>query len=229
MQEIYQNAHNVRVWLGSELDHVTCEDAVDPMASSWLNKFIGRARLSDYGDMPVVLSFIAQAVYNSRTGTSFDEGNGGFPPSYAPEWSILRKFFLHPWFYRVWTVQEIAMANKAVVIVGDWELDWQALASAVSYLHNTYYRYSLVWKPEGIFKLNLSATSWTSLPIESVSYMCRIRAKAIECPLLLGFLNLGRDRGATQAVDYIFAVINLSAGWCTVNNGCCVELDMMPI
>ncbi|KAF2793996.1 hypothetical protein K505DRAFT_325083 [Melanomma pulvis-pyrius CBS 109.77] len=220
MREIYQNARSVRIWLGSEISSVADEEAFQSMPSSWLDKFLGRARLADYGAMPVVLAFIAQAFYNSKEeSTSHDESHIGFPPTHAPEWGVFRKFFQHPWFYRVWTVQEIAMAKHASIVVGDWELDWKAFALAVGYLYDTYHRYSLVWKSRAIWNLRMFDSSLTSLPLDSVSYMCRIRSGETERPLLMGLLQLGRNRGATQPVDYVFAVLNLSADWKTVNDG----------
>jgi hypothetical protein len=75
--------------------------------------------------MPVVLTFFSQALRNEEAGVLDSHDAVGFPPYSRPEWDILRKFFDQSWFIRVWTVQEAVAANKAVIIVGDWELDWE--------------------------------------------------------------------------------------------------------
>lgn len=223
MREIYQNAQTVRIWFGAELTHLSTDEASrdEPISSSsWLDKFLGRTRLSIYGDMLCVLSFIAQAFHNAKYKlSSHDESLPGFPPSNAPEWKMLRRFFQQPWFYRVWTVQEIAMAQDALLIVGDWELDWKAFSIALDYLYHSQYRYSLVWKSKAVWKLNIFDSSWTGLPLDSAVYMCRIKSEVDQRPLLMGLLSLGRIRGATQPVDHVFAVLNLSADWTAVDIG----------
>ena len=217
MREIYQKAKSVRIWFGTELVYPAEEASYELVSSSRLDRLLGRISLTVHGDMPIVFSFIAQAFHNSKQRSrSFDESLPGFPPAYAPEWKILRRFFQHPWFYRVWTVQEIAMAQDAVLVVGDWEIDWKSLSIALGYLYSTYHRYSLVWKSKviGIFD-----SSWTAIPLDAAIYMCRIKSEVNERPLLMGLLGLGRNRGATQPVDYVFAVLNLSADWRTVDSG----------
>lgn len=218
MRGIYQRAESVWIWFGTELH--SDEILQTPASNSRMNRLLGRTALSVYGDMPVVLSFVAQAVKNvERKVASRDDIPPGFPPSYAPEWKVLRKFLLHAWFFRVWTVQEIAMARSAILFVGDWEVKWEHVSTALQYLHNTAYRYSSAWKSTAKFKLNSFDSSWTALPLDSAVYMCRIKSGVEDRPLLMGLLNLGRNRGATQPVDYVFAVLNLSADWQTVESG----------
>lgn len=219
MRGIYQRAASVWIWFGSELQPID-EALTEPVSASRLDRLLGRTSMAVYGDMPIVASFVAQAVRNvEHKISSRDNVPPGFPPSYAPEWNILRKFLLHPWFYRVWTVQEIAMAKTAILFVGDWEIKWEDLSTALEYWHNSFYRHSLMWKSSAIYKLNVFDSSWKALPLDSAVYMCRIRSEVDKRPLLMGLLNLGRDRGATQPVDYVFAVLNLSADWQTVESG----------
>lgn len=100
MREIFEQAAMVKIWLGK----------ADPISlSSADSSHIGR-----YGSVPVVLSFIAQALRNMEVGhnrmlslrPSEDSINRnaayGFPPPSAEEWSTVRTFFSNPWFQRVW-------------------------------------------------------------------------------------------------------------------------------
>ena len=220
MREIYEKAQKVRVWFGTGLDYATEDNYWPLLTRSPVDTLLGRVRLSEYGDMPVVLSFLAQAFENAKGNEySWDGSAPGFPPAHLPEWQIFRKFFRHPWFYRVWTVQEIAMAKSAVVIVGDWEIQWSAFAAAVEYLWDTDYRFSISYKSTMYWGLYTVDRSFAALPLESARYMCQTKMTAVERPLLLGLLALGRNRGATQVVDYIFAVLNLSADWASVQSG----------
>lgn len=111
------------------------------------------------------------------------------------------------------------MARSAVILAGDWEIPWSTFAVAVKYLYSIYYRFSNSYKSNIYLTSYTIDRSWQSLPLESVEYMCQINMAASHRPLLLGLLALERNRGATQPVDYVFAVLNLSADWMSVENG----------
>lgn len=40
-----------------------------------------------------------------------------------------------PWFYRVWILQEVTLAQKATIVVGHFMMAWDALVAAEEYLH----------------------------------------------------------------------------------------------
>lgn len=54
----------------------------------------------------------------------------GLPAPTAQEWQVLRQFFQHPWFQRVWVVQEVVLATRAIAILSDWQIEWSALGEA---------------------------------------------------------------------------------------------------
>lgn len=100
MRKVYEQAATVKIWLGKD----------GPIyLNSGSSTHIGR-----FGSVPVVLSFIAQALKNSEAGRnrlasirpaedSIHRNTAyGFPPPSATEWSIVRSFFSNPWFQRVW-------------------------------------------------------------------------------------------------------------------------------
>jgi hypothetical protein len=49
------------------------------------------------------------------------------PPLEAPVWSAVRSLLQRPWFSRVWTFQEIVLAQKAVLHCGANMMTWQRL------------------------------------------------------------------------------------------------------
>ncbi|KAK4640691.1 hypothetical protein QC761_600470 [Podospora bellae-mahoneyi] len=57
-------------------------------------------------------------------------GSGALPPSKE----AIEGFFRRPWFHRIWLIQEISLAQKAVVVCGKDEVDWGSFT--VLYQHN---------------------------------------------------------------------------------------------
>lgn len=101
--------------------------------------------LGQFGSMPIVLSFIAQAIRNvereekallaPRARGEEDEDNvtHGLPGAASKYWKFVRQFFEHPYFRRAWIVQEVVLAARAVALVGDWEIEWPALGKAAAW------------------------------------------------------------------------------------------------
>lgn len=215
MCDIYRSARRVHIWLGTTIAGPGGTPLDLPgMKTSMLDGILSRISLADYGHMPVVLSFLAQALRNERILDDSVETRGlktqpfGFPFLVAPEWSILAAFFENPWFCRVWIVQEVAMARQAIIILGDWEVDWEPFIRAVE-----------------LFKcLNLeSATStrslatrynlqiWNGLRIGPAHYLGHVRQGLPRRENHLFDLLLdAHQRKATKQVDHIFAIIGMS-------------------
>ncbi|KAH8199445.1 hypothetical protein TruAng_006383 [Truncatella angustata] len=95
--EIYTSARMVKLWLGNE--------------DSWPMPHTVETKRDSELDDPL-WSFIALH---------------GLPSTESKDWDALRQFFDDPYFQRVWVVQEIVLAQKAVVFVGDWEIEWSAV------------------------------------------------------------------------------------------------------
>jgi hypothetical protein len=98
MGDIFHNARCVLVWLGPE-----SEDSQLAVALvSRLHKLIDTP--------PAFVSLWEEASSAKRR-----------------EWRALRRLLERPWFYRLWVVQEVALATKIVVHCGPLVLDWDAL------------------------------------------------------------------------------------------------------
>lgn len=62
----------------------------------------------------------------------------------------LIELFRRPWFKRVWVVQELAYAPKAVIMCGHDEIDWHQLSQAASSLKWDRIYVESFQQPEGI-------------------------------------------------------------------------------
>ncbi|KAF2838262.1 hypothetical protein M501DRAFT_993110 [Patellaria atrata CBS 101060] len=64
-------------------------------------------------------------------------------------WDEVMKFFHHPWFQRVWIIQEMVMASDIVVIYGTEEMEWNKIINTIEYLFNPILRaYNPLTLPE---------------------------------------------------------------------------------
>jgi hypothetical protein len=62
------------------------------------------------------------------------------------QWVTLLKLLQHPWFTRVWVVQEVALSPEVRVRYGDETIDWDILADGMQMLHNSrHFRLWLEW------------------------------------------------------------------------------------
>ncbi|KAL6354427.1 hypothetical protein LRP88_11760 [Fusarium phalaenopsidis] len=222
MRGIYTTAKVVRIWLGTTLVSAEGVPRVFPdVKTRKLDAALGRIRLTELGYMPVVLSFLAQALRNERR-SRVDDGYTsvpgatveteqreldlvGFPQSYAPEWAILTGFLEQPWFHRVWIVQEVVMAQEARVMMGDWEMQWEPFVRAIDMLDEA--RLSISYP----LKMHRSEELWKGLPLLAARYLGHIRRLPGRTNNLLPLLNDSRQRKATKPADHVFAVLGMAS------------------
>jgi len=95
MRQIYQRASRVMVCLG---------DGPDASKAGWL-----------------LLKIYALSTVNTLEELS----NRCALDKNTPSWQALSRFFAHPWFSRVWVIQEVAVASKVWVTYGGGLLDWE--------------------------------------------------------------------------------------------------------
>ncbi|KAF4331654.1 heterokaryon incompatibility het-6 [Fusarium beomiforme] len=99
--------------------------------------------------------------------------------------------FKRPWFFRVWVLQEITFAQKAIVVCGDYQLDWESF--------KTFYHWNV--NTGWIQKLPFSITFAVS-PSPFVFY-------ATFGERLLKILGDTRSCGATDLRDKLYAILPL--------------------
>ncbi|KAH0533891.1 hypothetical protein FGG08_007490 [Glutinoglossum americanum] len=54
----------------------------------------------------------------------------GLPPSASPEWEALEFLINLPFFRRIWILQEVTAAHKALIVWGEVEISWDDFATA---------------------------------------------------------------------------------------------------
>jgi hypothetical protein len=123
MSEIYHKAEEVLIWLGdSNEDSEVAMKALRVL--SRLVRFFPRVVESKFRKI--------QESRRARVLMPFD--NDGIPLStllpdyYLPGIDSMSAVSGRSWFYRIWTLQEIVLARKAVVICGEQSISWDSLA-----------------------------------------------------------------------------------------------------
>ncbi|KAH3954369.1 hypothetical protein HBI56_046650 [Parastagonospora nodorum] len=207
MGKIYAHASNVSIWFGNEdrepLDFVQKKD------------LRSGAHIGAYGRIPISLSFIAQALRNTRgpkhrLATLRPVGDSvhrnavyGFPGPNAPEWDVMRQFFTNAWFERVWVVQEAVLASKATVLLGDWEIEWAAIGEAAVWFQSEGYAMPAVLRyqmrdQQHFLPVSRTVSAWT---------LCSWPDHRIP---LLDLLSEFRNRQATNPKDKVYATFGIA-------------------
>jgi len=75
------------------------------------------------------------------------------------QWAAFLKMLQHPWFERVWVIQEVAISTEVEVKYGDEVIDWDLLANGVKKLNNA--RHFKLWLEleHGVQLLHIEHTS----------------------------------------------------------------------
>jgi hypothetical protein len=96
MAEIYKAASQVVIWLG-------LHDSGTAAAWRLIDKILTQLKTSGKGSA-------SQSIK--------------YPPAQDPGWDSVRALLTRPWFFRVWTFQEIVLAKEALLVCGPYELSW---------------------------------------------------------------------------------------------------------
>lgn len=183
MPRIYSQAQQVLCWLGAEADRS------DVLIDS----------------LPIMAEWSRQLGTKIRANPG-DHGHLSTPLPGEQLWLDMIRFFLRPWFHRLWVVQEILMARKLVLICGSKAIEWDALVAAAT-------------------KLSLLHIGADNPPLER-QYHCGMKGifelgqwRAVAGGALINGLGQsefvrillwGCQRQVTEPVDRIWALIGLS-------------------
>jgi hypothetical protein len=221
MRSIYKKASLVRIWFGSEDTHHLSEPEVKGWGNRLVAKVAPRHHIGNYGDVPVLLTFIAQALKNiegannrlvsmkSSDDTAFRNQSFGLPPPSATEWSVVRDFFSHPWHSRAWVMQEVVLAEQATAFLGDWEIQWSAVGKAASWFQQKGYNLppDVEYKPSELHDF---------MPVSSAAAIWNMSFAPDKQVALLDLLRESRNRLSSKNVDKFYAVLGLAI---EVNSG----------
>ncbi|KAF5983611.1 heterokaryon incompatibility het-6 [Fusarium coicis] len=155
-----------------------------------------------YKSASQVLVYLGQRTLNSDAAMrcireidepSNDDGYGAVEASaIIPQNQMaVTNLFKRPWFFRVWVLQEIAFAQKATVVCGDYQLSWENFKTFVHWNANA------GWMQ----RLPFSVTYAVS-PTPYVSHVTYAER-------LLKILEDTRTCGATDPRDKLYAILPL--------------------
>lgn len=105
MSDIYKNASRTLVWLGEAAQN-------SDLAMDNIQQLTHKLSMVKN---PSSLSVVQKLA------------NYNMPPHSDPVWEAIRQLQLRPWFYRLWTLQEIVLSKKAVLWCGRKVISWDAL------------------------------------------------------------------------------------------------------
>lgn len=137
MDEIYRNASQVLIWLGNGDDKssqtVRALKYVFPVWKSLLNiPFTRYFALRRFKRLKLELQDVLTQDHNatsSRT-TSSDSVDSIIGNTSK---ASLRRIVNHDWFRRIWTIQEVSMAKKATIVIGNSTISWKSLSNTLSF------------------------------------------------------------------------------------------------
>lgn len=124
MGEIYSEAHEVLVWLGPQAQQAIFT-GLDSAHVALVKNIMG-ALVDDkhFHELPV------PAQCQSRRCPSISEHDAHRPSDWYTILASLDSIFGSPWFDRLWTVQEIVLARKAILLYGSVCLPWETVSKA---------------------------------------------------------------------------------------------------
>ncbi|KAF4637478.1 hypothetical protein G7Y89_g576 [Cudoniella acicularis] len=198
MRFIYKHASQVLIWLG-----------VDPAREAILafSVLCGIASGIELKGRPVGQpSYTSNGVSSQRI--THLPGHDTPPSVGSSLWVAVANLFENPWFWRVWCIQEVALASSALVIWGECEIAWRWLGLAAARIQANYYQILHRYKMSGVFNAYL---------------VYRISQGEHDLhPISLSFSHLvalTRHFRATDPRDKIFGLLGLSATDSDPENG----------
>lgn len=185
MRSIYRAASRVVIWLGNDLigDAYRACTIICGIANSHL-KGSGQGETASFTQH-------AQSTLAIREPPPFD----------SEEWTSVSRFYDRDWFWRLWCVQEVALASDAIMIWGnEIEIPWKWVGLAAARIRTNNYQVLQRHQMAGVFNAYL---------------MYRISLNASDLPPLslsipfVRLLGLTRQFEAKDPRDRIFGLLGL--------------------
>jgi hypothetical protein len=195
MRSIYRKANRVLVWLGKD-DSDDAEIAFSVICSI-------------VNSSPRHVDSSSKAGFRHRNGGwPFLDANEGIPHPGSMKWKSVEKLFHCQWFWRIWVIQEIVLAKSAVLMWGDFEIDWKWVGIAAGVIRINYYDVMRAHDMDGVY---------------NAYFMHRISLNEQESqPLTFSFrelLGLTQQFNCTDPRDRIFGLLGLPTTDADPENG----------
>ncbi|KAH6880154.1 heterokaryon incompatibility protein-domain-containing protein [Thelonectria olida] len=207
MNTIYYKAETVIAWLGPESSSTHKGlNMISRVAAVAMPKLTDMFRVEEYPDDREGLEKHEKiSVQESKDlGISFED---------EESWAALVDFFDRPWFQRIWIVQEILPARKAIMLCGAHSIDWNEIQAAARW---HYYKGAKIpWKHEP--KVNgINLTVGMNLPwcarsgSEFLPQLLGQKTRPVYKWPLRRLLEGFRPRMATEPKDKVYALLGIS-------------------
>jgi hypothetical protein len=145
-----------------------------------------------------------------RANKYFDQKQSFFK-SPREEWLSVAEMMKRPWFQRVWVIQEVGCARKAIICFGKVETEWAAFMRLISWLY-------INVKQRQMSATTSGAIATIGMDIGSVLYSWLSYDTSRDCfgvistlrqmnPSLLEIVDLARNRKCARAVDHLYAFV----------------------
>ena len=181
MDSIFARATAVLIWLGDE--DVTPSPAVGALFERWAAWY-----------QHATAEEKQETLSRSNTLTNFSKPM----PSSSTEVETIIRVFECRWFWRLWCVQELVLAEKALVCWGSTRLTWETIFDLAVHVQ--------AWYPSTVAQSGLAG-------VQNVHLLQRLRSQVKgETRDSLAFsrlLSLTRVHGVTEQHDRIFSLLGL--------------------
>ncbi|OAL47211.1 hypothetical protein IQ07DRAFT_634187 [Pyrenochaeta sp. DS3sAY3a] len=117
----------------------------------------------------------------------------------SPFWLSIEDLFARSWFWRVWTIQEACLAQRAVVKWANTEIDWQWVGIAAAILRTSYNRICDAVHIAGVYN------AYLLFRLSRLSHLPSPRLSFIQ------LLRLTRQFDVTDPRDPIYGLLGLNA------------------
>lgn len=122
MRDIYETAARVVIWLGDY--HEPKDDLLRVSDESWGIESLERGSRSS---VLTAVKLLCEIVHSSADSLIWNESLECYPQAV---WAQVAKLFHRDWFERLWIVQELGAASKAIVLCGNVDIAWLLIEKA---------------------------------------------------------------------------------------------------
>ncbi|KAF7562057.1 hypothetical protein G7046_g2090 [Stylonectria norvegica] len=129
MNVIFEKAGTVVAWLGPEIPSTALAvEMISRVAEVARPTTTNMFRVEEYPEDGKRIEVYEKVTLEQsmELGIPFDDKDS---------WAAFSRFFDRPWFQRIWIVQEILQARKAIVLCGTNSLRWETLQAAAQWYH----------------------------------------------------------------------------------------------
>lgn len=129
MRRIYENAETVLIWLGADNVSRQAKLSVDSVVT--ISDFMCEKLNVSLSDLADIKNIYEDLIFMDRDKLPRPDETDF---SSAPLWEALVWFYAHPYFTRVWVIQELTANKNRIVYCGRNSVEWDRVELVAGYL-----------------------------------------------------------------------------------------------